>query len=102
MFCTLSLARSRISHLEGQGDLVNRLLVTITRVTIWVLGAINLLTKPPRPSKYNFGHCSSFGSSYKLGALREPRNIWRLRRDYAGLYPGLNLDYEENLNPKYM
>ena len=35
---------AEVPHLEGQGDLVSR-------VTIWVLGLINLLTKSPLPSK---------------------------------------------------
>ena len=39
------------AYLEGQGDLVNRLIMGITRVTIRVIGVINLLTNSPRPSK---------------------------------------------------
>ena len=38
---------SSIPYLEGQGDLVSRLIMGITRVTIWVIGVINLLTKFP-------------------------------------------------------
>ena len=34
-------------YLEGQGDFVRRLIVRITRVTIWVMGVINLLTQSP-------------------------------------------------------
>ena len=34
-------------YLEGQGGLVSRLIRGITRVTIWVLGVITLLTKSP-------------------------------------------------------
>ena len=34
-------------YLEGQGDLVSRVITRITRVTIWVIGVINLLTKSP-------------------------------------------------------
>ena len=34
-------------YLEGQGDLVKGLRMGITGVTIWVVGFINLLTKPP-------------------------------------------------------
>ena len=34
-------------YLEGQGDLVTRLIRGRTRVTIWVIGVINLLTKSP-------------------------------------------------------
>ena len=36
-----------VLYLEGQGDLVNRLIVGIIRVTIWAIGVINLLTKSP-------------------------------------------------------
>ena len=32
-------------YLEGQGDLVSRLIMGIFRVTIWDIGVINLLTK---------------------------------------------------------
>ena len=35
-------------HLDGQRDLVSRL-IGICRVTIWVIGVINLLTSPPDP-----------------------------------------------------
>ena len=38
--------RSRV-YLEGQGDLVSRLIMGIIRVTIWVMGVMNLLTKSP-------------------------------------------------------
>ena len=34
-------------YLEGQGDLVSRLIKGIIGVTIWVIGVINLLTKSP-------------------------------------------------------
>ena len=37
----------RAKCLEGQGDLVNRLIIGVTRVTIWVIGVTNLLTKSP-------------------------------------------------------
>ena len=37
----------RIPYLEGQGGLVNGLLMGIIGVTIWVIGVINLLTKSP-------------------------------------------------------
>ena len=33
--------------LEGQGDLVSRLIRGITMVTIWVTGVTNLLSKSP-------------------------------------------------------
>ena len=33
--------------MEGQGDLVSRLIMGIIGVTIWVIGAIILLTKVP-------------------------------------------------------
>ena len=35
------------AYLEGQGDLVSRLIMGICRVAIWVIGVINLLTKSP-------------------------------------------------------
>ena len=35
------------AYLEGQGDLVSRLIRGITRGIIWVLGVINLPTKSP-------------------------------------------------------
>ena len=35
------------SYLEGHGDLVSRLIMEISGVTIWVIGVINLLTKSP-------------------------------------------------------
>ena len=34
-------------YLEGHGHLVSSLIVRITRVTIWVIGVIKLLTKFP-------------------------------------------------------
>ena len=34
-------------YLEGQGDLVIGLIMGMTRVTIWVIGVIHLLTKSP-------------------------------------------------------
>ena len=37
----------KYNYLEGQGDLVSRLIMGIIRVTIWVIGIINLLTKSP-------------------------------------------------------
>ena len=36
-----------IGYLEGRGDLVSRLVIRITGVTIWVFGVISLLTKSP-------------------------------------------------------
>ena len=35
------------SYLEVQGDLAIKLIMGITRVTIWVIGIINLRTKSP-------------------------------------------------------
>ena len=35
------------TYLEGHGNLVSRLIIRITRVTICVSGAINLVTKSP-------------------------------------------------------
>ena len=34
-------------YLQGQGDLVSRLIMGISGVTIWVIGVLNLLTKSP-------------------------------------------------------
>ena len=34
-------------YLEGHGDLVNRLIMGIAGVMIWLIGVINLLAKPP-------------------------------------------------------
>ena len=34
-------------YLEGHGDLVSRVIMGISRVTIWAMGNINLLTKVP-------------------------------------------------------
>ena len=34
-------------YLEGQGGLISRILMGITRVLIWVIGVTNLLTKSP-------------------------------------------------------
>ena len=34
-------------YLEGHGDFVDGLRMGITRVTTWVIGVINLLTKSP-------------------------------------------------------
>ena len=39
------------NSLEGQGDVTSRLIMGISKVIIWVIGAINLLTKfSPDPS----------------------------------------------------
>ena len=38
-------------YLESQGDLVSRLLIGISRDSIWVMGVFYLLTKYPRLSK---------------------------------------------------
>ena len=38
-------------YLEGQGDLVSRLILGITGVSIRIIGVIDLLTKSPGPSK---------------------------------------------------
>ena len=35
------------AYLEGQGDLVTRLIMGITKVITWVIGVTNLLTKSP-------------------------------------------------------
>ena len=34
-------------YLEGQGDLVSRVIMEISRVTIWIMEAIDLLTTSP-------------------------------------------------------
>ena len=34
-------------YLEGQGDLVSRLIIRIIQVIIWVIGVLNLFTKSP-------------------------------------------------------
>ena len=34
-------------HLEGQGDLVSRLITGVTGVIIWLMAVIDLLTKYP-------------------------------------------------------
>ena len=40
------------SYLEGQGDLVSRFIRELTRVAIWVIGLINLISKSlDAPSK---------------------------------------------------
>ena len=36
-------------YLEGQGDLVSRLIRGITRVIMWVLGLLTYLLSPPDP-----------------------------------------------------
>ena len=44
-----SLKPTYITYLEGQGDLVNRLVMGITWVTMRVIRLIDLLTKSPDP-----------------------------------------------------
>ena len=34
-------------YLEGHGDLVSRLIMRVTGVTIWAIGVISILTKYP-------------------------------------------------------
>ena len=36
----------KAKYLEGQGDLVSRL-IGIIRVNVWIIGVLNLLTKSP-------------------------------------------------------
>ena len=43
----MAMLEIRGAYLEGQGDLVSSLILGILRVTTWVIGVINLLTKPP-------------------------------------------------------
>ena len=45
------LQKEVASQLEGQRDLVSRLVMGRTGATIWVIGVSILLTKSPRPSK---------------------------------------------------
>ena len=52
--------------MEGQGDLVSGLIMGITRVTIWVVGIMNLLTKSPSPSK-DCAAVKAFSSNYYIG-----------------------------------
>ena len=40
----LWLPQNSHNYVAGQGDLVSRLIMSITRVAMWVIGAINLLT----------------------------------------------------------
>ena len=42
-----SSSRLQKPCLGGQGDLVSRLIMGINGLTIWVVGAVNLLTKSP-------------------------------------------------------
>ena len=44
---TTSIKFLSTASLGGQGDLVSRLIREITKVTIWVIGVINLVTKSP-------------------------------------------------------
>ena len=45
--CLLPDKSLGMRYLEGQGDFVSRLIMLVIRVTIWVIGIINLLTKSP-------------------------------------------------------
>ena len=36
-------------YLEGCGDFVSRLIISLIRVTIWIIGIIILPTRPPDP-----------------------------------------------------
>ena len=42
----------RGAYLEGQGDLVSRLITPITHIVTPIIPIINLVTKSPGPSKY--------------------------------------------------
>ena len=44
---SLVLSKEWGLYLEGQGDLVSRLIMGISKVIIWAMGVINLLTKSP-------------------------------------------------------
>ena len=66
-------------YLEGQGDLVSRLITHITQVISPFIPIINLLTKSPRPPKYGdyykaFLYSASFGKPLFL-AEPQPWNI---------------------------
>ena len=43
----MAFSKFTMPYLGGQGDFVSGLILGITRVTIWVIGVINLLTKSP-------------------------------------------------------
>ena len=43
------------AYLEGQEDLVTRLIMGINGLTIWVIGVITLLTKSPDPPSTTIG-----------------------------------------------
>ena len=47
-FVSHCLSAAGSCYLEGQGDL-RRLIMGMTKVTIWLLGVINLLSKSPDP-----------------------------------------------------
>ena len=65
------------SYLEGQGDLVSRFIRELTRVTIWVIELINLISKsldPPSKPYVDLGESlPSFGMLMwrKVGIVRE-------------------------------
>ena len=48
----MRLSRLTSTYLEGQGDLVSRLITGMIRLNIWVTRVVNLFTKSPQPSKY--------------------------------------------------
>ena len=41
--------------MEGQGDLVSRLIAEITRFTIWVMGLLTYLLSPPDAPSRGYG-----------------------------------------------
>ena len=44
-----TLHSERGLYWEGHGDVVSRLIMGVIRLLIWLIGAINLLTKSPKP-----------------------------------------------------
>ena len=53
-----ALLVSKSNHLEGQEDLVSRLILGITKVTIGVIGVINLQMKKKASGLCNYRVCS--------------------------------------------
>ena len=76
-----------LSYLEGQGDLVSRLISPITHIVTLIIPIINLLTKSPRPSKYLPGEASARGQitpeskSFTSGAFAHGGGVAGLRQN---------------------
>ena len=58
------------AYLEGQGDVVIRLITGVSGVTLWVIGVVFLLAKSPRPSKYWLAVIKGLNLSYYIGEAR--------------------------------